>query len=81
MKVDICPHCGFDLDGGDIFEKFLEHHKGDQAKAADSAEAYGWSKENPCHFSLRAGLYCMDKDCIVQESCPKCKGILPWEED
>ena len=71
-----CRYCKFDLDGGDIFDFFL--NKGYSEKdALASANSYGWKQDNKKRFS---------KEIIVQFSetnkpqikiCPNCKGVWP----
>lgn len=77
-----CPHCGFDLDDGDIYERLLAEYIGDEAKALESAGYFGWSKENPRRFSKIIGIYSLESDCTESWRCPSCeKKIDPPPRD
>jgi hypothetical protein len=68
-----CPHCGFDLDGGDIFEKLLVEYRGDEAKALEYAGHFGWTKAAPKRFSKIVGIYSIASDRTESYQCPSCE--------
>lgn len=71
-----CPSCKESWDDGDIFETFrkAEHYKNlTDAEIEEKASSYGWSKENPQHFSKLIGIEVMGKyDGISYWKCPHC---------
>lgn len=56
MLLDPCPHCGFELDNGDIYEalkdNILYRHLSEE-ELVSLAQRYGWTKENKKRFSQR----------------------------
>ena len=70
-----CPHCDFDLDGGLIFETFMEKYN-DRAKALEVAEMYG-ATETKGKWGKAYGIYSIEKDRTVQYQCPECNKL--WD--
>lgn len=77
FKIDPCPHCGFELDGGDIFEFFLTKNNGNKDLALEDAASFGWSDTNFKRFTRTVGLYDMDLDRVIAYYCPNCDKELP----
>lgn len=73
---DPCPHCGFELDRGDIYEQLLSLYNGDQERALVDAGYFGWSKENKTRFTKKIGIYDFDLDVTTHYICPNCKGKI-----
>ena len=73
-----CPHCNALLDDGDIYDRFLKEYGGDEEKALETAECYGWSKENPHRFSRAIGYYSLETDRTEFYFCPDCKMKIDW---
>lgn len=73
-----CPHCKALLDDGDIYERFLKEYEGDEGKALETAECYGWTKEKPRRFSRAVGYYSMETDRTEFYFCPDCKMKIDW---
>lgn len=65
-----CPNCNIDLDGGLIYETFLEKYQ-DEEKALDAAEAYGATKTTG-KWGKRIGIYSMEEDRTTHWKCPEC---------
>jgi hypothetical protein len=75
--TDPCPNCGFDLDGGDVYESLRKHYPDyTEEKAKDIASAYGWSEENKKRSSKKVGIYDIDSDATIFYACPKCKAVF-----
>lgn len=76
---DPCPHCGFELDDGDIIDRLLAtgHYK-TKREVAKAAKNYGYDKKEPSttRSSKRLGIYNRELDTIVGTICPKCRVIL-----
>jgi hypothetical protein len=66
-----CPSCNADLEGELIYEYFLNHYRGDEAKALEESESYGASKTHG-RWDKRIGIYDLDKDMTVAFECPFC---------
>jgi uncharacterized Zn ribbon protein len=70
-----CPKCGSNWNDGDIFQKLRElHPEESDEEILESAEMFGWSKENPKHFSRCIGI----EDPFVYDGiswwrCPDCE--------
>lgn len=72
----ICRYCTETLDGGDVFEVLRERYPDrTDAQIERDARQYGWTKEDPIHFS---------HEVIIQPDkepqftiCPACNGINP----
>jgi len=67
-----CPHCNALLDDGDIYEHYLKEY-GDEKKALETAGDFGWTKEDPHHFSRIMGIYSYVTDRCESWECPDCK--------
>jgi hypothetical protein len=67
-----CPHCHSNLDGGDIYDKFIELGYGEQ-RALEAATHFGWTKDNPKRFSRVLGQYDITEDRVMSYSCPFCQ--------
>ena len=50
LSVMECPHCGANLDEGDVLEHFLIKY-GEYTKAIETARLYGWSETNKARFN------------------------------
>ena len=70
-----CPHCAADLDGGSIWQTFMDQY-GDEAKADEVAENYGATRTQG-RWGRCIALYDRDKDRTVGYRCPDCDG--EWE--
>ena len=70
-----CPSCNTNLDGGSIFESFMEKYN-DRAKALEVAEMYG-ATETKGQWGRAIGLYSLEKDRTVKYRCPDCNH--EWE--
>jgi len=66
-----CPECGFHLEGGLIFETFLEKY-GDREKARVAARLYG-ATETEGRWGKAIGIYDMERDMTVEWMCPECR--------
>ncbi len=74
----ICRYCNYNLDDGDIFEVLsnLEEYKNySKDEIINVARDYGWSQDNPKHFSKIHIIQFPIKPQI--EVCPECSGIWP----
>lgn len=69
-----CPHCGANLDGGDILETFIAQGKTPE-KAAEIAANYGY-RSGHSQWGRQIGLE-FDNDCIEYWQCPDCNGKWP----
>ena len=69
-----CQHCGANLSRGDIYEHFLQQ-TGDPKEALQTANMYGWSKEDPKHF-LRV-IIVQPNHKPQYELCPDCNEKWP----
>lgn len=75
--IDPCPHCGFDLDDGDIFEKLknMKEYKNKSDNDVEvSATYYGWTPQNKKHFTKRVIVQPIDAPQYTM--CPDCKAIF-----
>ncbi len=70
-----CPNCNTDLDGGLIFQTFMEKYN-DRAKALETAEMYG-ATETTGQWGRAIALYDINKDRTVAYKCPDCNH--QWE--
>ena len=77
-KLLICPHCNFNLDGGDVYEKLLEIYK-DQEKALAGAAEFGWTPTSKHRFTKILSIYCREKDATIGWICPHCENALQIE--
>ena len=74
----ICRYCNYNLDDGDIFKVLsnLEEYKNySKDEIINAARDYGWSQDNPKHFSKIHIIQFPNKPQI--EVCPECSGIWP----
>lgn len=71
----ICPNCNANLEGGLIYETFLEKY-GDEQKALETAECYGATKTEG-RWGREIGIYDMYKDRTVAWRCPDCNHEWP----
>jgi hypothetical protein len=77
-----CRYCNYSLDSGDIYytlsqmEFYKYHTKEELLKVAN---CYGWTPENPKHFSKETIIQFEDKPQI--NICPKCNGKWPTSPD
>ena len=65
-----CPNCNLDLDGGLIYETFLEKYQ-DEELALESAASYGATKTTG-KWGKRIGVYSMEEDRTTHWRCPEC---------
>jgi len=65
-----CPNCNLDLDGGLIYETFLEKYQ-DEKKALEAASSYGATKTTG-KWGKRIGIYDMEEDRTTNWKCPEC---------
>lgn len=76
-SIDACPHCGFDLDDGDIFTKLrsLSVYKDKNDNDVEIiAMYYGWTPQNKKRFTKRVTVQPLDgPQCTI---CPECKVIF-----
>lgn len=71
MNYDICPKCGLDFKGEDIYECMKRLYPG---KAEEYAASYGWTPENPKSFRKEIGVeYPNLYDGVAVFECPDCK--------
>lgn len=63
-----CPHCNADLDGGDIYQTFLDQGRTPE-EAKEVASHYCGTK-----WGREIGIYCIDRDRTVEYRCPDCGG-------
>ena len=75
MTVTHCPSCKADLQGGLIFDTFMEQY-GDEAKALETAKYYGATKTEG-RWGRQLFMYDMEKDRTVAYRCPDCNH--QWE--
>lgn len=73
-----CPYCDFQLDDGDIYERFLEFGKTEDA-ALEIAKLYGWTEENKERFSKILAVYDYKEDRTDHYECPECKKTIDLE--
>ena len=76
MDLKECPYCHANLDGGDIYEYFFKEYEGDEKRALETAECYGWTKEHPRRFGLAVGQYDLGLDVTTHWTCPKCEKTI-----
>jgi len=81
MEPKQCPHCNADLDGEDIYEYFLRIYSGNEKKAMETAELFGWAKEHPISFRLTIGEYDLEQDRTIGHRCPVCDTEIPSESN
>lgn len=71
-----CPVCGANWNAGDIYEVLRNHdgYKGwTNEKILEAASHYGWSKENPKHFTRLIGIEILGQyDGVSIWRCPDC---------
>ncbi len=67
---DTCPKCNSNLEGGLIFDTFMEQY-GDEQKALEAADAYGATKTEG-KWGRKIGLYSLAEDRTVAWRCPDC---------
>lgn len=65
-----CPNCKANLEGGLIFDTFLEMY-GDETKALEVAAMYGATKTEG-RWGREIGIYDREKDRTVAWQCPEC---------
>ena len=88
MIAKTCPKCKADFEQEDIYEHFLKEYN-DPKKALETAEMYGWTKENPQRFSRLIGMYDIGEDNTTHWRCPDCGHTWPvcrvfdydWDDD
>lgn len=73
--ADPCPHCKFDLDGGDIFEYFSSRCE-TLDRALEVAQQYGWTSRLPVRFSKVVGISEDFLSDVTGWECPQCRGKL-----
>lgn len=66
----ICQNCKADLDGGLIFDTFIEKY-GEEQKALEAAAMHGATKTEG-RWGRQIGIYRMDQDRTVVYRCPDC---------
>lgn len=69
-----CPHCGTNLDGGDILEYFIASGR-TREQAMETARNYGYRKGHT-QWGRQIGIE-YDHDCIEEWQCPDCNGKWP----
>ena len=70
-----CPACKSDLQGGLIFDTFMEKY-GDESKAIEESRKYGATKTTG-HWGREIGIETTDYDGISFWKCPDCGAI--WD--
>lgn len=71
--ADLCPHCGFDMDNGDIKDKLAARYpEKSKSEIKESAKNYGWTPDNRRRFSSVIGVEC-GRDRIEYFICPSCR--------
>jgi predicted RNA-binding Zn-ribbon protein involved in translation (DUF1610 family) len=72
-----CEHCGFDLDGGDIYE-VMKSHRPDlsEEKLHEEVSSFGWYPENKKRFYKYVGHVSLEEDRVTHYICPKCEKIV-----
>lgn len=73
----ICPKCKSNLEGGLIYEHFLQEY-GDENKALEIAALYGATKTEG-RWGREIGIYCLDRDRTVAYKCPDCDNV--WDRE
>lgn len=68
-----CPHCNVDLNGGSIWQTFMNQYN-DEAEADRISEMYGATRTQGT-WGRAIGLYDRDKDLTVAYKCPDCGEI------
>ena len=66
----ICPRCKSNLEGGLIYDTFIEKY-GDEQKALESAKMYGATKTEG-RWGREIGVYDSIRDMTVAWRCPDC---------
>ncbi len=77
QHIDPCPHCSYELDDGDIYDKLrtnVYYTNKTDAEVEQIAQKYGWTPENGKRFSKRITVQPFDEPQYVM--CPECKGHL-----
>lgn len=69
-----CPHCGANLDGGDIVETFIQQNKTPE-EAMAIAQNYGY-KPGHTQWGRLIGIE-FDNDRVEYWQCPDCNGKWP----
>jgi hypothetical protein len=79
-KLGECPNCKEHWDGGDIFhglQKMSIHIHKSEKEVKELARTYGWSEDNPIHFSrtntIEASLPLVK---FIFLECPKCLHVF-----
>lgn len=75
--IDPCPHCGFELDNGDIYEKLrkMSVYKDNTDNEVEvAAMSYGWTPQNKKRFSKKVVV--QPYDTSQYTICPECKVIF-----
>ena len=70
-----CPACKSDLQGGLIFDTFMEKY-GDESKAIEEASMYGATKTTG-HWGREIGIETHDYDGTSFWKCPDCQAV--WD--
>jgi hypothetical protein len=72
---DLCPHCDYNLDDGDIYEKMKDAYPDKPEEVVlQYCNDFGWTPENKKRFSKKVGVYSMERDRVLYYECPECKG-------
>lgn len=71
----ICPLCQSNLEGGLIYQTFLEEYD-DHDKALDTAGHYG-ATQTEGRWGREIGIYSIETDRTVAYQCPDCYGEWP----
>lgn len=78
MLLDPCPHCGFELDDGEIYENLKDNifyrHLSEE-ELLKVAQQYGWTKENKKRFTNRVTVKPVDGTPKFVK-CPYCNKHL-----
>lgn len=74
-----CPNCDADLNGGSIWEYFLDATGGDEEEADLIASMYGATRDSG-RWGRQLGIYSMDHDRTVQWQCPDCQHVWDRKE-
>jgi hypothetical protein len=75
--IDPCPHCGFDFDDGDVFQKLRSMSVYKDKNDTDVeliALYYGWTPQNKKRFSKKVIVQPFDG--AQYTMCPECKVIF-----
>ncbi len=76
-SIDPCPHCGYDLDDGDVFQRLrrMSTYKDKNDHEVEIvAMYYGWTPQNKKRFTKKVVVQPFDAPQYTM--CPDCKVIF-----